>query len=377
MMTLRKIVFWSHLVVGLLTAAFVLLLCLTGALLAFELQIISLAERDIRAAPPTNDAPFLSGAEIIREAKKISAERITLIQWHSDSAAPAHVFTDKQTTIKLNPYTGEFLGHGAPRLRGFMRWVTALHTHLTITDWGHWLVASANVGFAFLLLSGLWLWWPKTWRWSSLRNSLRPRSDLSGKARYWNWHNALGFWLLPFLLIISLSGIVLAFKPVDQWWRHFGAAEILAPATAPIRPARAAESTVGWPDWVSRISRDHPGWASLVVHGENAIAKAPRLTVQVLHGTIRQSRQTVELRLDLSQGQILEERDWNTGDGPQRARNVIRTGHTGELFGDWGQVFAFITCIGGLLIICTGVALSWRRLFDKSADGEAPEGRKP
>ena len=370
MIIFRKIVFWSHLVVGLLSATFVLLLCLTGALLAFELQILVWAEHDVRAAPPTPDAHFLSADEIIREAKKVTNERITFIQWYADKASPAHISTDKQTTLKLNPYTGEFLGHGASGLRGCMRWVTELHTHLTIKDWGHWLVGSANLAFAFLLISGLWLWWPKAWSWISLRHSVKPQWGLSGKARDWNWHNTLGFWLLPFLLTISLTGIVLAFSPVDQWWRKFGGAEVLAPATAPIRPMRQAEPTTSWPAWVRRISQEHPGWSSLVVHGENAIAKAPLLTVQVLRGTIRQSRQTMELRLDLAQGQILEERDWSTSDGKQRARNVVRTGHTGELFGNWGQLFACLACIGGLVIIYTGMALSWRRLFKKSGGAE-------
>lgn len=34
-----------------------------------------------------------------------------------------------------------------------------------------------------IILSGLWLWWPRKWRWKTLISSIAMRFDVKGKAR--------------------------------------------------------------------------------------------------------------------------------------------------------------------------------------------------
>ena len=50
-MTLRKIIFWLHLVAGIIAGAVVLVMSVTGVLLAFERQMVEWADRDLRVAP--------------------------------------------------------------------------------------------------------------------------------------------------------------------------------------------------------------------------------------------------------------------------------------------------------------------------------------
>src|SRR5947209_14681445 len=52
----RKIIFWLHLVTGLVGGIAIAIMSFTGAALAFERQLIAWAERDARqvAAPPGN-----------------------------------------------------------------------------------------------------------------------------------------------------------------------------------------------------------------------------------------------------------------------------------------------------------------------------------
>jgi uncharacterized iron-regulated membrane protein len=47
----------------------------------------------------------------------------------------------------------------------------------------------------------------------------------------------------------------------------------------------------------------------------------------------------------------------------QRARGWVRFGHTGELGGTLGQIAAGIGCVGGVVLVCTGVSLAARRLL--------------
>jgi uncharacterized iron-regulated membrane protein len=46
----------------------------------------------------------------------------------------------------------------------------------------------------------------------------------------------------------------------------------------------------------------------------------------------------------------------------QKARGWVRYAHTGELFGLTGQILAGIACVGGVVLVWTGLMLSARRL---------------
>jgi uncharacterized iron-regulated membrane protein len=48
-----------------------------------------------------------------------------------------------------------------------------------------------------------------------------------------------------------------------------------------------------------------------------------------------------------------------------RARAISRTGHTGEILGLPGQIAAGLGCLGGVMLVYTGFALSWRRFFGR------------
>jgi len=56
-MKLRRIVFWMHLTAGLVVGSVVLVMSVTGVLLAFERQLTELAERDLRVVPPEPGLP--------------------------------------------------------------------------------------------------------------------------------------------------------------------------------------------------------------------------------------------------------------------------------------------------------------------------------
>jgi uncharacterized iron-regulated membrane protein len=364
---LRKILFWSHLVVGLIIGVFVALLCLTGAILAFELQIVDFAERDARAQPPSSASELLSPQALLTKLDLQTTGAMQYAEWFADSQMPVRVFTKNRSVALLNGYTGEALGSDAVSLREFMRWTTNLHTDLTSGPVGLWLIAISNAAFAFIILSGLCLWWPRQWRWKALRNSMAIRLDVKGKARDWNWHNALGFWFLLPLLFICATGIVMSFRPVDQWWRSFGGTQVLGPAQAPTRPAASTEPATAWPGWMHRVQQQYPGWRSIQLHNGGSPNKDGIIALAVKYGTQRQTTRSLDVKFDTRSGQIIEERGWISGDGSARARSIVRLGHTGEFFGNWGQFLGFIACLAGLVLVYTGFALSWRRFFGTKA----------
>lgn len=73
------------------------------------------------------------------------------------------------------------------------------------------ITAAASLVFFFLLLSGLFLWIPKKMTWKAFKAVLLLQPRLKGRARDWNWHNIAGFWTAPFILLICLTGIIMAY----------------------------------------------------------------------------------------------------------------------------------------------------------------------
>jgi uncharacterized iron-regulated membrane protein len=361
---IRTCFFWTHLVVGLLAGIVVLMLCVTGALLALERQIIDLAEHDARALPPSASAERVSPAVLMANAARLHSSKISNIEWMADPRMPARVYFEDRSVALLNSWTGELLGHGADSLRAFFRTTTNVHVNLTLLGTGKWLVDVANAAFVFLILSGLWLWWPRHWRWKALRSSIAIRFAVQGKARDWNWHNALGFWSMLPLLVLAASGLVLSFKPVDQWWRAFAVKHFLAQSRPTTVPSAAGSASPGWNGAMNAVIQQCPGWRSMLLMNSSRSAQGIA-NLMVCTGTFGQRALVRNVSVDQASNAIVKVKAWENEDASGRARVIARFGHSGEIVGLWGQVLALLACLGGILLVYTGFALSWRRFFPR------------
>ena len=70
MKRLRKIIFWCHLPVGVIGGVVILIMCVTGVLLAYERQITLWADtHNFKSAPPSAEARHLPVATLIENAR--------------------------------------------------------------------------------------------------------------------------------------------------------------------------------------------------------------------------------------------------------------------------------------------------------------------
>lgn len=97
-------------------------------------------------------------------------------------------------------------------IRPFMQWTEDIHRHFGYPKIGKPIRGAGALCFFFLSLSGLALWWPSKWSRSAVKAAVTIDPHLRGKRRDWNWHNVFGFWMLPVLLLISSTGIILAYS---------------------------------------------------------------------------------------------------------------------------------------------------------------------
>ena len=162
----RKVLFWCHLVTGVFVALVVLIMSVTGVLLTYEKQMLAWADaRAVQVPAPAAGAQRLPVDVLMQRVALTETGTPTTVSWLAGENAPVRVAFGREKTVYVDPYTGTVLGQGAQKMRGFFRFVTDWHRWLgqsgDARDRGKMITGAANLGFLFLVRSGLWLWWPR------------------------------------------------------------------------------------------------------------------------------------------------------------------------------------------------------------------------
>ena len=376
---LRKFIFWSHLAVGVVVGLIVLVLCLTGVLLSFERPSLEWMEGSRLNAPPAGNGDPLPADELAARVAPAAHASLSSLRFRNNPNAPVRIQLSGVNFICANAYTGQVIGPSAPGLRAFYKTVRNLHTALTLQNGaattGTSIVDACNLGFVFLTLSGLVLWWPANWRWRALRNSVTVRLDVRGKTRDWNWHNALGFWGFIPLFIMAGSGIVLSYKTADDSVRSFAREHIFTHSKAPLTypaPAAATPAARKQPDWrkiLAAAEQAVPGWRSMTVPWNGN--KQSLVNIQITPGQDGEAMRSITLTIDKASATVVKIQKWENNDAGLRARLIMRLSHSGELGGLPGQTVAALGCLAGIVLVYTGFALSWWRFFSRRRRGKA------
>ena len=112
--------------------------------------------------------------------------------------------------VFVDPVSLQILGQiERPRAARIFNTMRTLHATLyvrTISDRS--FVGWMGIALIFMCMSGLVLWWPKTGRW---RSAFGVTAGTRGYRLFHDLHSAFGFWSLIVLLIVSISGLYLAF----------------------------------------------------------------------------------------------------------------------------------------------------------------------
>ena len=373
----RKLVFWCHLAAGSFAGAVVLVMSVTGVLLAFERQVTAWADTrgyDVRApAPGAARVPVEAMLAAARVSKPGTPSAFTL---RADPSAPAEVGFGREGVIFVNPYTGEVLGEGSPTVRAFFR---------VVTDWHRWLGASGegpgrtfgravtgacNLAFLFLVVSGFYLWWPRAWTRKSLRGVTWFRRGLEGRARNFNWHNTAGFWSAAPLFVIVLSAVVISYNWAgDLVYRVAGETPPAPRGRGPVQPGAAerreeaapvAQAAVDINSLWARAERQMNGWRSISLRLPSQTD--PTVTFTLDRGDGGQPQRRAQLTLDRRTGEVVRWEPFSSLTPGRRLRSLLRFAHTGEVAGVFGQTVAALASAGAALLVWTGLALAWRRL---------------
>ncbi|MES2623749.1 MAG: PepSY-associated TM helix domain-containing protein [Pseudomonadota bacterium] len=418
---IRKTIFWTHLVCGVISGIAVFTMSLTGVLLTYERQINNWVAEGHYVEAPESASPMPLEELLKLQALAQPDQAATALLITNDPGAPVTFRAGRRGGLSLNPYTGETMETQSPALEGFFGAVTSFHRWFSIEGENRVIARQitgiSNVMFLFLVLSGMYLWLPKIWKWGLFKARLLFRGEYpNSKTRDFHWHHIFGIWAAIPLVAVVYSGAVISYPwAANVMYVAFGA-EIPVPqgqggpggggnggppqgqgqaqgANQPAGQGQNGENRA--PRQAGSVQSDGTATVyTLADSGETStfpiylpldtvLAKATaaagddwnRLTltlpegkqnsinVEIDRGNGAQAFKRHTLSLDRATGDVLKTQGFADMPEAQRLRGITRFLHTGEVLGFWGQTIAGLASFAALFMVWTGFALSWRRLI--------------
>jgi uncharacterized iron-regulated membrane protein len=372
-----------HFYAGIVCIPFVVVLSISGAIYLFKPQVENWIERpyDNLTVKSSNLEPASSQVQAVLKAFPGSSFQSYEIPEHQADAGRVLVkVNDEPTRVYVHPESLAILGSVVERDR-FMKVLFRVHGELLMGNRGSMVVELAASWAILMILSGLFLWWPRKAK--GLGGILYPRLA-SGSRIFWrDIHSVTGFWISGLALFLLFSGL-----PWAKFWGDY------------LKKARALTGTaVARQDWTNgsptppkpvRESEDHSqhgGGSSRRGGSRNQgpvdLAALDRVVLAVgpLHldppvviappsqGSKNWSAKSmtpnrplrVDLVVDGSTGDIKDRKDFSSRHLIDRIVGTGIAAHEGQLFGWPNQLLGLLTAMGLVLLSLSSVVMWWRR----------------
>ena len=367
---MRKIIFWIHLVCGVITGVVIFSMSITGVILTYERQINQWIAEGLYV--PVSEQVNRLSLEQLNQIRKVEYPdiRASQIVLTNHPGAPVMFRAGRFDAISLNPYSGQAMNTESESLSNFWTAITRFHRWFGAEgesrDIARQVTGVSNLAFLFLVLSGLYLWLPTLFRWTMFKARLLFRKNYpNNKVRDYHWHHIFGIWAAIPLIFIVYTGAMFNY----EW-----TGDLIYSALGADRPVRGSAgdqpqnvpAVIANPlsldslvDQVLADTGDDWNRLSISLPGQSD----ERLRVDVDRGNGAQAQKRHTLSLDRSTGAIIETRVYADLPVDSKIQGITRFGHTGEMYGFIGQTIAGLASLAALFMVWTGFALSWRRLI--------------
>ncbi len=358
-----------HFYAGIFCIPFVILLSITGAIYLFKPYYESWQENAFHGLSINGNR--LSANEQIQAAvESIPGGKFISYRLPRDTGEAVLVNVQGEThwQVFVNPYTGTVVGK-QDSSRQLMNVVKTIHGEMLLGIAGSVLVELAACWAIVLIVTGLYLWWPR--HANGMAGVVYPRLR-EGKRIFWrDLHAVAGIWISGLALFLLVTGL--------PWALVWGT------ALKEVRAINFSQSQ----DWMQSRTQEHQHWrtqasdnfnlTSTIVSTAESLRLAPPVELSIAnvhHNTWKASSQ--------SQNRPLRVDAWINNDGAiektsgfaqkkflDKAIGVGIAAHEGHLFGWLNLLLGVITSAGLLLISISGFIL-WRRRKPQGVLGAPP-----
>lgn len=369
-----------HFYAGIFAIPFVILLSLTGAIYLFKPYYEHWQERDYRGLQVTGEALAPNDQITAALAAVENGELLSYrLPQSPDEAVLIKVQADTNWMVFVNPYTGAVLAKERTDDQ-LMNIVKTIHGELLLGNVGSILVELAACWAIVLIVTGLYLWWPRNTR--GMAGIIYPRLRESSRTFWRDIHAVTGIWISALALFLLITGL--------PWALVWGSAlkEVRAIDFSQVAQEEQQQ------DWSQGRHQEHQTWRAQasdvfnltpeVLHAAQQLNLAAPVELSVAtnhshnghHISWKVSSQTPNRpqRADVwinGDGSIDKRSDFAQKKFLDRAIGIGVAAHEGYLFGWFNLVLGVLTCAGLILISVSGFIL-WRKRKPESALGAPP-----
>ncbi len=379
-----------HFYAGIFAIPFVIILSITGALYLFKPQLDAI-----------HDAPYrnlnISG-ELATPEQQVSAAlaavpnaKLTAYELPREKNDAVNILLNQageKIRVYMHPQTLNVLAIEHEDSR-FLHIVHDIHGELLLGKIGSVLVELAACWAIVLVLTGVYLWWPRNSK--GVAGILYPRFSFKGRLFLRDLHSVIGIWISFFVLFLLLSGLPWAFV----WGSAFKEVRQLT--------GTAAQQQ----DWII-VGRKNTADSSMSEHAEHhqhntensteQMPNQPQVSFNIIVANVQQlhfaypvlvsppsqrspywsaksNAQNRPLRadayFDAQTGTLTNQQTFAQRHVIDRVIGIGVAAHEGQLFGWFNQLLGLITAIGLLLMSVVGFMM-WRKRAPEGVLGAPP-----
>ncbi len=372
-MTFKNAWFQIHWILGITAGLILMIVGTTGAILSFEREIVHLLNTDLITVKPQPNATRLSPQTLLTRIQTAHPDRtVNALTFSKDPFEAARVNfalpgTGKRArrgeTRYVDPYTGQVrwqdeIGHD------FFHTVMALHRWLLLDKPGKQIVGASTLALIVLVLSGLYLRWPKTWH--RLKTWLTFNPQKTGRGFLSDLHAVIGTWVLIFLLLASFTGLYWSY----DWYRSglYAITGVSKPVRGGSKQAKPSpqKQPAGPSSTQANSMQIDQAWQAFEQHlatngYRHATLRLPKNTnryeFQYFDPQPAHSRARNTLVLEGKNWQAIKHQRYEDKAFNEKIMSSMLPLHTGEFFGLPGRILLFITALSLPLFGITGFML--------------------
>jgi len=375
-----------HFYAGLFCIPFVILLSITGSIYLFKPQIDAWVDRPYDHLQ-FNGPQAGPAAQAVAAVSAIPGSILHYYELPKTKQSAARVIVGRgseEFRVYVHPQTLAIL-HVINEDQRFTRLIFRLHGELMMGDAGSMIVELAASWAIVMVVTGLYLWWPR--QQDKLAGVFYPRLWKSKRIFWRDLHAVTGMWISVFALFLLFTGLQWA----TVWGGMFKEIRTIVTSTA-FRPDwntgrsseladRVAMNQNSMPEMDMPMGAMRGMEAGPTVKGaciplDRVVSTVSSLDLAYpvlisppmeiggawLAKSDNQNRLLrTHLALDAQTGRLLSRRDFQQQSWLDRILALSVSIHEGQLFGLANQLLGLFTALGLITISVSAIVLWWRR----------------
>lgn len=379
-----------HFYAGLFCIPFVIVLSISGAIYLFKPQIEAWCDREFDSIT-VHGAPTTPTEQVHAALAAIPGSTPQSYELPRTPTSAVRVIVRKDglaTRVYLHPESLAILQMVREDER-FMRSMFRLHGELWMGDRGSNLVELASSWAIIMIVTGLYLWWPRNAK--GLGGVLYPRLRMGTGILWRDLHSVVGMWISAGTLFLLLTGLPWAkfwgnyFKEVRQLTgtsvaqQDWTTGRERSGSTTAQRDSRNEQTSRGEHAGhggserhrgAGRMPKDLTAFDRVVtavkpLNLEYPVVIAPPSNADSDEWTAKSMTQNRPLRVNLvvsgKSGEVIHREDFTDRHIIDQIVGACIAAHEGQLFGWPNQLLGLLTALGLVLLCVSGVVMWWRR----------------